>query len=174
MFWLQILKNFIQILRSGQTPRQIAGGFALGSIVGLMPFFTLQGLLLWLVILVIDVNLSAVLLSATLFTLIAYLFDPVFHSLGYLFLTDISALQALWTSLYNAPIAPLTRFNNTVVMGSLVCSLILFLPIYFGMKRFVLAYRAHVGAKIERWKTYQLISTSAPVRWYEKIKNLGS
>lgn len=174
MFWLQLLKNFIQILRSGQTPRQIAGGFALGSIVGLMPFFTLQGLLLWLVILVIDVNLSAVLLSATLFTLIAYLFDPVFHSLGYLFLTDISALQALWTSLYNAPIAPLTRFNNTVVMGSFLCSLILFLPIYFGMKRFVLAYRAHIGIKIEKWKIYQLISTSAPVRWYEKIKNLGS
>jgi len=59
-------------------------------------------------------------------------------------------------------------------MGSFLCSLIVFLPIYFGMKRFVLAYRAHIGAKIEKWKIYQLISTSAPVRWYEKIKNLGS
>jgi len=174
MFWLQLLKNFIQILRSGQTPRQVAGGFALGAAVGLMPFLTLQGLLLWLVILILDVNLSAALLSATLFALIAYILDPLLHALGYFFLTDIPSLHTLWTFLYNAPIAPLTRFNNTVVMGSFLCSLILFLPIYFGMKRFVLAYRAHVGAKIEKWKIYQLISTSAPVRWYEKIKNLGS
>ena len=29
MFWLQIVKKFIQILRAGQTPRQLAAGFAL-------------------------------------------------------------------------------------------------------------------------------------------------
>lgn len=174
MFFLQLVKNFIQILRSGQTPRQIAGGFALGSMVGLMPFFTLQGLLLWLVILLFDVNLSAAILSATLFTLVAYLFDPVFHALGYFVLTDISALQGLWTSLYNAPIAPLTRFNNTVVLGSLLCGLVLFLPIYFGMRRFVLAYRAHLHTRIEKWKIYQVISKSTLVRWYDRVKNLGS
>jgi len=174
MFWLQIVKNFIQILRSGQTPRQIAAGFALGSMVGLMPFLTLQGLFLWLLILMFDVNLSAAILSATLFTLVAYLFDPVFHALGYFFLADISALKGLWTSLYNAPIAPLTRFNNTVVLGSLLCSILLFFPVYFGMRSFVLAYRAHLHTKIEQWKIYQVISKSTLVRWYDRVKNLGS
>jgi uncharacterized protein (TIGR03546 family) len=174
MFWLQIVKNFIQILRSGQTPRQIAGGFALGSIIGLMPLLTLQGLFLWLIILLLDVNLSAALLSATLFALISYLLDPIFHAVGYYFLTDVSALHGLWTDLYNAPIAPLTRFNNTVVLGSLLFSLVLFLPVYVGMKRFVLAYRTHLHTKIERWKIYQVISKSTLVRWYDRIKNLGS
>jgi uncharacterized protein (TIGR03546 family) len=174
MFWLQIVKNFIQILRSGQTPRQIAGGFALGSIVGLTPFLTLQGVLLWLVILVLDVNLSAVLLSATLFTLVAYVFDPAFHAFGYFLLTGISPLQGLWTSLYNAPIAPLTRFNNTIVLGSLLGSVVLFLPIYVGMKRFVLAYRTHLHARVEKLKIYQVLSKSTLVRWYDRVKNLGS
>jgi uncharacterized protein (TIGR03546 family) len=174
MFWLQVVKNFIQILRSGQTPRQIAAGFALGSMIGLMPFLTLQGFFLWLLILIFDVNLSAALLSATLFTLIAYLFDPLFHALGYFFLTDISALQGLWISLYNAPIAPLTRFNNTVVLGSLLCSIVLFFPVYLGMRRFVLAYRSHLHAKIEQWNIYQVISKSTLVRWYDRVKNLGS
>ena len=174
MFWLQIVKNFLQILRSGQTPRQIAAGFALGSMVGLMPFLTLQGMFLWLVILIFYVNLSAALLAVTLFALIAYVFDPVFHALGYYFLTGIPSLQGLWTSLYNAPIAPLTRFNNTVVLGSLLASLILYLPVYFGMKKFVLAYRAHLHTKIEKWKVYQVISKSSLVRWYDRIKNLGS
>lgn len=174
MFWLQIVKNFIQILRSGQTPRQIAGGFALGSMIGLMPLLTLQGLLLWLIILVLDVNLSAALLSATLFALISYALDPAFHAVGYYFLTNVNALHGVWADLYKAPIAPLTRFNNTVVFGSLFCSLVLFLPVYVGMKRFVLAYRTHLHTKIEQWKIYQIISKSTLVRWYDRIKNLGS
>ena len=174
MFWLQIIKNFIQILRAGQTPRQIAGGFALGTIVGLMPFFTLQGLLLWLVILVLDVNLSAALLAVTLFSLVAYIFDPLFHTLGYLLLVDSSSLHALWTSLYNAPIAPLTRFNNTVVLGSFVAGFVLFLPVYFAMHRFVLAYRAHLHTRIEKLKIYQVISKSTLVKWYDRIKNITS
>jgi uncharacterized protein (TIGR03546 family) len=174
MFWLQIVKGFIQVLRSGQTPRQIAGGFALGAIVGLMPFFTLQGLLLWLVILVLDVNLSAALLSVTLFALIAYIFDPLFHALGYFLLADIASLHAFWALLYNAPIAPLTRFYNTVVLGSLVTGLLLFLPIYFGMRRFVLEYRTRLHAKVERLRIYQIISKSTLVKWYDRIKNITS
>jgi len=174
MFWLKILKDFIRVLRSGQTPRQVAGGFALGATVGLMPFLTLQGIGLWFVILVLDVNLSAALLSATLFTLIAYALDPLFHALGYFLLADVTALQSVWTTLYNAPIAPLTRFNNTVVMGSFVGSLILAVPVYVAMKRFVVAYRDHIGARVERWKLYQVLSKSLVVRWYDKIKNLGS
>ena len=174
MFWIQIIKGFIQVLRSGQTPHQVAGGFALGAIVGLMPFFTLQGLLLWLVILVLDVNLSATLLAATLFALIAYAFDPLFHALGYFLLVDSSSLHALWASLYNAPIAPLTRFNNTVVLGSFVAGFLLFLPVYLGMRRFVLVYRTHLHTKVEQLKIYQVISKSALVKWYDRIKNITS
>lgn len=173
MFWLQIIKNFIKILRAGQTPAQIAGGFALGAMVGISPVFTLQGLILWLVILVLNVNLSAAILSFTLFTLIAYIFDPLLHALGFYLLVDASSLHSLWASLYNAPVAPLTRFNNTVVLGSFVAGFILFLPLYFGMKRFVIAYRAHIGARVERWRVYQIISKSALVRWYGKIRSMG-
>jgi len=174
MIWLKLIKNFIQILRSGQTPAQIAGGFALGAMVGLMPILTLQGLVLWLLIFMLNVNLTAVFLSATIFTLIAFLFDPAFHALGYLLLVDVQSLHGLWTSFYNAPIAPLTRFNNTVALGSFVSGFILFLPIYLGMKRFVVAYRTHIGASVEKWKIYQIVSKSALVRWYEKISDLGS
>ena len=173
MFWLNIIKIFIKILRQGQTPAQIAGGFALGALVGIAPVFTLQGILIWLLILILDVNLSAAVLSFTLFALIAYIFDPVFHALGYFLLVNVTGLHGFWTSLYNAPIAPLTRFNNTVVMGSFLGGLFLFLPIYYGMKRFVVAYRTHIGARIERWKIYQVISRSMLVRWYDRLRNLG-
>lgn len=173
MFWLQIVSNFLKVLRAGQTPRQIAAGFALGSIVGLSPMFTLQGLFVWLLILIFNVNLSAAILSFTLFSIFAYLLDPAFHWLGYQLLVNVEALKELWTTLYNAPIAPLTRFNNTVVMGSFLAAIILSVPVYFGMKQLVIAYRATLGAKIEQWKIYQIVSKSALVRWYNRIKNFG-
>ena len=173
MFWIKLVANFIKILREGQTPAQVAGGFALGAILGLSPMLTLQGLVVWLVILVLDVNLSAATLSILVFSLIAYLFDPLFHRLGYLLLVDTGGLKGLWTTLYNAPIAPLTRFNNTLVMGSFVSALILFAPIYVGMKRFVVAYRTTVGARVEKMKVYQIISRSWVVQTYRRIRKMG-
>ncbi len=173
MFWLKLVSNFIKILREGQTPAQVAGGFALGSILGFSPMFTLQGIFVWLVILVLDVNLSAATLALMVFSLVAYIFDPLFHTLGYFLLVDIDGLKGLWTALYNAPVAPLTRFNNTIVMGSFVCALIFFTPIYFGMKKFVVAYRANVGKRIEKMKIYQVISKSWIVQTYQRVRDLG-
>ncbi len=173
MFWLKIIKDFIKILREGQTPNQIAGGFALGSLVGLSPSLTLQGVAVWLVILVLDVNLSAAVLSFTLFSLCAYLLDPLFHRIGYELLVNLDALRGFWTTLYNAPVAPLTRFYNTVVMGSFVCALVLMLPVFLGMKKFVVAYRTHIHSRVEKIKLYQVVKRSAIVQWYEKVRDLG-
>ena len=173
MFWLKLIRDFLKVLRAGQTPRQIAGGFALGSIVGLSPMFTLQGFAVWLVILIFNVNLSAAFLSFTVFSLVAYLADPLFHWLGYQLLVNVDSLKSLWTALYNAPVAPLTRFYNTVVMGSFTSAVVLTIPIYFAMKQFVLAYRARIGAKVEKWRIYQVVSRSALLRWYNRVKNFG-
>jgi uncharacterized protein (TIGR03546 family) len=173
MFWLKLVANFIKILREGQTPAQVAGGFALGSILGLSPMLTLQGLLVWLVILVLDVNLSAATLSLLVFSLVAFIFDPVFHHLGYFLLVDVESLKVVWTTLYNAPIAPMTRFYNTVVMGSFVSAVILFPLVYFGMKKFVVVYRTTVGARIEKMKIYQVVSKSWVVQTYQRIRRMG-
>ena len=173
MFFIKLLIDFLGVLRAGQSPRQIAGGFALGSIVGLSPMLTLQGLAVWFIILILDVNLSAAILAFTLFSLIAFILDPVFHSLGFLLLTEIGALKDVWTALYNAPIAPLTRFNNTVVLGSLAGAALLFYPVFWGMKKFVVAYRDHLHARIEQWKIYQIVSKNFVVQWYLKIRDWG-
>jgi len=173
MFWLQILSNFIKILREGQSPNQIAGGFALGAFVGLTPMLTLQGFLLWLVILVLDVNFSAVFLAAAIFAILGSLLDPLFHQLGYYLLVDAESLVPLWTAFYNAPLAPLTRFNNTIVLGSVVGSFILFVPTFFSMKRFVVTYRSTLGKRISTNKFYIALRQSGLVRWYEKARDFG-
>ena len=172
MFYLKFIRDFVNILRAGQTPAQVAGGFALGSILGLSPMLTLQGAVVWLILLALDVNFSAAGVAMTFFSLFAFLLDPVFHWLGYQILVNVDALKGLWTWMYNAPIAPLTRFNNTVVMGSFVAALILFVPVYAGMKHFVVAYRTHIHARLEKWKIYQVLDRSKMLQWYRKIRDL--
>jgi uncharacterized protein (TIGR03546 family) len=172
MFWLKFISNFIKILREGQTPAQVAGGFALGSIIGLSPMLTLQGVFVWLVILVIDVNLSAATMSLLVFSFIAFIFDPIFHRIGYFVLVNIDGLKDIFTTWYNAPIAPLTRFNNTVVMGSFICALILFPLVYFGMKKFVIAYRTTIGKRLEKTKIYKAINKSWIVQTYQRIRGM--
>jgi uncharacterized protein (TIGR03546 family) len=173
MFWLKFIRDFLKVLADGQTPRQIAWGFALGSVIGLSPMFTLQGLVIWIIILILDVNLSSALVAVTLFKILAYLFDPAFHAFGYFLLTGIEPLKGFYTLLYNAPLAPLTKFNNTVVIGSFIAALILLLPVYFGMKYFVIEYRKRIHDKMKKWKVYQIINQSKFVGYYKKIRNLG-
>jgi len=171
MFSLQLVSNFIKVLRAGRTPKQIAGGFMLGVLAGFSPLLTLQGIALWLIILTLDVNLSAVLLAFTLSALVVYLLDPLFHEFGYFLLVNLDALRPFWIALYNAPFAPLTRFNNTLVLGSLVGGIVLSPGVYFGIKNFVVAYRTHLGSRIEKWKIYQVLSKNAFVKWYQKIRD---
>jgi len=173
MVWLKIISKFVKAFHSGESPGQIAVGFAIGFFIGLMPFWTLQTLILFFILILVNINLAAATVAFFIANMIAYLLDPIFHSLGYYILTQISFLQGTWEAIYNSVFGPLTRFYNTVVMGSFVSGLILFLPIYFGMKKFVLLYRERLEEKIKKWKIVQVINGSKMFQFYEKVRDLG-
>jgi len=135
-----------------------------------MPGMTIQSIVVFCLILLLNVNIPAAFFGVALFSAFAFFLDPLFHELGYYLLTQIKGLIPLWTALYNMPIAPLTRFNNTVVMGSLVTSLVMFLPIYFGFKRLVLYYRAHWAEKVERWHVMKVIKGSTLIQNLSKLR----
>jgi uncharacterized protein (TIGR03546 family) len=101
------------------------------------------------------------------------LFDPFFHWLGFQILTEIDWLKDFWTTLYNAPVAPLTNFNNTVVIGSFITAIILALPIYFGIKKLIIQYRKHLHSKIEKIKIYQVLKQSSFIKLYTKLRDFG-
>ncbi|NUO81204.1 TIGR03546 family protein [candidate division KSB1 bacterium] len=173
MFPLQILSQIIKAFRAGETPTQIAAGFGVGFLIGLMPFWTLQGVLLFLVLLFVNINMAAGSLAMLVAGFVAFLLDPLFHNLGYAVLT-LPALQGTWEALYNLPVAPLSRFNNTVVMGSFLGGLVLFAPVYVGMKKLVVSYRSGLEERIKKWKVVQSLRGSKIVEWYVKIRDLGS
>ncbi len=172
MFILQLISKFIKVLRAGESPGLIAGGITLGFIVGLTPFWTLQNILLLLLAVLTKVNLASVFFSMFAFGAAAFLLDPFFHNLGFVVLARLDALYPTWTALFNLPLAPFTRFNNTVVMGSLLTAIVLAFPVYRGARSGIIAYRERFAARLENSKIVKAIKSSFLFKWYVKVRDL--
>lgn len=169
MFWTNIIAKLLKILNNGATPNQIAGGFVLGFWLGLIPGFPLHALLIWLILLLLNVNLSMALLAMAISVGFAWGFDSLFHAFGAWILEDIPALTTTWTAMYNNSFIMLTRFNNTVVMGSTAAGLILLLPMFFIVKVLVIQYREKIMTSIQKWKLVQFIKGSQIYSLYTRM-----
>ncbi len=172
MFVLQFISKLIKVLRSGESPNLIAGGFTMGFVVGITPFLTLQNILIILVAILTKVNLASVFFAIFLFSFVAYIFDPAFHHFGFFLLAQIENIKPIWTLVYNWPVAPFTRFYNTVVMGSLTVALFLAYPVFLLARMGIIAYRKSWGEKIENSKFVKAVKGSSLFKWYLKIRDL--
>jgi uncharacterized protein (TIGR03546 family) len=173
VFILKFISRIIKVLRAGPSPAQIGGGFALGMFLGLMPGFNFYWLLVCILIILVDVNISAAILGWMFFALVAFLLDPVFHALGYVLLANIEWLRDFWTSLYNLPVFPISRYNNTVVLGSLIISIILAVPVYYLVKYGIVKYREKLDPKIQKLKLVRVVKGSSVYNIYSRVRNLG-
>ena len=169
---IQQIIGLIRIIHSETDPRQISLGFALGMIPGLTPLTSLHNLLVLLAILFFRVNIGAAMLSWGVFKILAYVLDPLFHQIGLFLLTGVAFLQGLWTTLYNAPLVPYTRFNNSIVMGSLVFSLFAFYPVYWGGRFMVVKYRETWMERFNRLRIVQVFRASDLYKWYSRYSKL--
>lgn len=139
-----VLKSLLGALQGEDDPKHLAAGFALGALLGLVPKGNLFAASFFLLFFLFRVPKALALLCALLFTPVGYALDGAAHAIGRALL-GAGALQGLWTWLYNLPVVPWTRFNNSVVLGNVVLGLLFFVPLYLGFIRFVFWYR-------ERWR----------------------
>lgn len=163
------VSNLIKILHSDASPAQVAGGVALGLIIGITPLLNVHNLFIVFIILLVRVNLGSAILSFLLFSILAYPLDPLSHQMGMKIL-NLPGLQALWTDLYNTPGMRLTRFNNSIVMGGLALSLILITPVWLATFSFVRSYRGTLKVKIDNLRIIKLVKASSIYKWYERIR----
>jgi uncharacterized protein (TIGR03546 family) len=154
----QLIK-FIQVLSSETAPIQISSGFALAMIVGLTPLFSVHNILVIFCLLLFRINLAAFLLGWVFFSGLAYLLDPLFHDLGRAVLTH-EALNALWTELYNQPFWRIAGFNNTIVMGSLLASLLAFIPLLLISNLLIKHYRSDVMIYVQNSRIFRFLKSS--------------
>ncbi len=169
---LRLIARLLRVLNSETNPGQISLGFCFAMVAGLTPLMSLHNLVVFLLILILRVNLSAFLLGLGVFSGVAYLLDPLFHWYGLRILTAPS-LEGLWTSLYNSTLWRLAWFNNTLVMGSMVFSLALFVPLYFLSNSLIRRYRAHVLAWIQKTRLMQIFKASKVYQLYQSLPHFG-
>jgi uncharacterized protein (TIGR03546 family) len=117
-------------LLGGDSPRQLAAGFALGMVLGLVPKGNLIALSLCVLIFSLRVNTSLALVAAVAFSWAGSILDPLAGKLG-LQVLSMGSLQATYASVFNLPLGPWLGFNNTVVTGSLLMGLYLMYPVYW-------------------------------------------
>jgi uncharacterized protein (TIGR03546 family) len=160
MLLIRLLQKLVATLNSEGTPAQVAAGIALGSIFGLTPLVNLHNVLMFACIAVFNVSFPAAMLGWIIFQPIGFLLDPVFDSVGTALLIRTPDLVPTWTTLYNLPVVPLSNYNNTVVLGSLMGWVVLGVPIFFAARFGVARYREVVLSRLKRTKIYQVVKAS--------------
>jgi uncharacterized protein (TIGR03546 family) len=160
MVFLKLLQSLVKALHSEGTPGQVAAGIALGAILGLTPLLNLHNLVVVALIFLLNVSVPGATLGWALCTPLGFALDPMFDALGRRLLLDTPALTPLWTRLANTPVVPLTNFNNTVVLGSVVVSLAAFLPLFFAGRWAIRRYRETLGERVRQSPLYRAVTAS--------------
>jgi uncharacterized protein (TIGR03545 family)/uncharacterized protein (TIGR03546 family) len=127
---MQFFLKLFKALNSAQTPWQVTLAIALGMVAGLTPMFGLLSIVVVFLAFVLNIHLGLFFVVSALFAGIGYLLDPVFEQIGYAVLAS-EGLKGFWTAWYNNGLLRITQFNNTLVMGSTLVSLVLVAPLYF-------------------------------------------
>lgn len=165
----QILKVF-KALNSNAQPWQLSLGVCFGAILGFTPLWNLHNALVIFLALIINLNIGIMILSGIVFAGMGYLLDPLFHQLGYSVL-KAEALTGFWTSFFSCPVFILGNLNNSIVMGSLIASILIAIPLFFIFNVFVEKYRVTFKMFLEKFPFLKALKV---VKLYQTLTGVKS
>lgn len=153
------IAKLLKVLSSETAPAHISLAFCLAMVAGFTPLWSLHNILVLLLVLLVRTNLAAFLLGLGVFSALAFALDPLFDLLGQAVL-GAEALRGLWTALYQSPWWRLEHFNNSIVMGSLLVSIVLFVPLLLLFNRLIREYREHIVDWVKKTRVAEAIRAS--------------
>jgi uncharacterized protein (TIGR03546 family) len=166
---IKLIQSLFGALHSEGTPGQLAAGIVLGSFLGLTPLLNLHNALIFAALVLLNVSFAGGMLGWALFIPIGFLLDPLFDWIGHTILFA-PAFTPLFTSLYNMPVVPLTNFNNTVVLGSLVFAIVLAVPLFLATRLGIVRYRATIGERVRQSRFYKAVMASKAYNVYRMFR----
>ncbi len=157
IFFLKPIRLALKALITEATPGQLALGFAMGVLIGLVPKGNLIAITLGIVLAASRANLGVAAATILGFSFLSGYVDPFSDQVCWWLLSHPS-LTEMWANLYNRPVMPWTDFNNSIVLGSLVIGLLLLYPMYRLSKPVFARYTVKVAAWAKRyWLTRVLL-----------------
>ncbi len=169
MLLLKLLQQLVKTLNSDGTPGQVAAGMALGAALGLTPLVNLHNLAIAGAAMVFNVSVPGFFLGWALFVPLGFALDPAFDALGRALLLQPS-LAPLWTTWANTPVVPLTNFNNSIVLGSLVAWIAASIPLYVALRWAVARYRAQVYERLRHTRVFKAVTASKVYNVYRLFR----
>ena len=148
---LKAIAKLLGAISSNTRPGAIAHAVSCGVLLGFMPKDNLLWYILFIFILFMNIQRGAYALSILLGAAFTVFLDPLFDSVGYSILT-IESMKPYYASLLDIPFVAFTKFNNTVVMGSFVCGVAAYIPLYVLARLFVWAWRKYLAEKVRKLK----------------------
>lgn len=124
------LRTFCRVLLASKAPGQLALGFTIGMVIGLVPKGNLIALSLCVLLFSMRCNKGLGLAAAVAFSFVGPWTDSFAHRLG-LAALSFEPLQATYASIFKLPLGPWLGFNNTAVTGSLLIGLYVAYPVYW-------------------------------------------
>jgi len=150
---LKAIVRLFKSLNSNAHPGEIAHAVCLGFLLGLMPKDNALWILVFVFCFFLRINKGALIIFTALFALIAPLFDSLLDTIGYFVLT-LTPASPVFRTLLDVPFVAFTHFNNTIVMGSIVLAVIVYIPLYIISRIIVRLWRTAVVPKIVNSKIY--------------------
>ena len=150
---VQQIFGFFKSLNSNSNPGEIAHAAAIGVLLGMVPKNNMLWYGLFIFFLFVRINKGVYFLVILGMSLIVSRFDVFFDSLGYYILT-LDAAKPYYTKLLDIPFVAFTNFNNTIVMGSLVTGLVMYIPVYLVARFIIWLWRRIIAPKITSSKVW--------------------
>lgn len=169
---IEMIAKLLKALNSESNPTQISLAFAMGMIVGFTPLMSMHNLVILFLACILRINFSGFILAVAAFSGIAYMLDPLFMQMGKALLIQES-LHPSWTSMYQSDFWRINQFNNTLTLGSLLASLVLFLPAVLLFRILIIKYRVHILSWIKKLKLVQMFQSNQLYKMYQKMSGGG-
>lgn len=138
------ISGFFKVLNANTNPAEIAHAFALGTMLGFMPKTNALWYIIFVFFLFVRLHKPTYGITLLIVSYFAWMLDPTFASIGYSILT-YKPFENVFAWLIDIPFVGFTKFNNTIVMGSLAFTLALYIPIFVVGYFFVRFWRKHVA-----------------------------
>jgi len=167
---LKLLVKFLKSLNSNSHPGEIAHAISLGLLLGFLPKNNVFWYVITVFALFMRINKGALVLSTIAFTFLAPVFDPFFDKAGYWFLT-LPQLEGVFAHLLDIPFVGFTKFNNTIVMGSFVSVLVLYIPVYLLTRLLVMLMRNKLIPILRKTKVIKALSS---IKLIKKVMELAA
>ncbi len=154
---LKAIVKFFKALNKNSHPGEIAHAVCCGMILGFLPKDNALWYILAVLFIFLRMQKSAFLIFTLIFTLASPFFDSLFDTVGY-FVLKTDFLQPLFVFLIKIPLVGYTRFYNSIVMGSLLCSLLLYIPLYFISKAIIQLWRNKMVPLVRKTRLVKIVS----------------